>query len=248
MMAVTSSQAALRGLATALFLAILLAANVAQAGSFSVSPVRANLSAQERVVALRVTNSGAEAAAIQAELMAWRQQDGEEIHEPSRDVLVTPPIFTVPAGETQIIRIGLRRPPGEDGELSYRLFLQELPAPIPEHFQGLRVAMRVSLPVFVAPASAVVTHDLAWRVRQGRDGTLLLSTLNNGNGHAQITALTVQLPDGRELHHSGNTYVLPGADREWSIPAKGAPIAAGAKLVLIVSVNGKDLTAHLRAQ
>jgi len=110
MITVTNSQAALRGLATVFFLLMLLTAAVAKAGSFSVSPVRASLSAQERVVALRVSNSGTEPSSIQAELMAWRQQGGEEIHEPSRDVLVTPPIFTVPAGDTQVIRVGLRRP------------------------------------------------------------------------------------------------------------------------------------------
>lgn len=248
MMSVLHRRATHGGPAICLFTLSLLAANIALAGNFSVSPVRANLSGQERVVALRVHNGGTEPTAVQAELLTWDQQDGEEIHEPSREVLVTPPIFTVPAGETQVIRVGLRRAPDRHTELSYRLFLQELPPPIPEGFQGLRVVTRLSLPVFVAPASGPAAPELAWNARRGSEGELVLAASNNGNGHGQVTKLHLRLGDGRALNHSGNTYVLPGAERQWSIAPEGDPIAPGTDLALTASVNGKNITTRLRVE
>lgn len=246
---ISSRQAAPCGLAFfSLFLLMLLAADMAVAGSFSVSPVRANISPDARVVALRVHNSGTELASIQAELMLWSQHNGEEQFEPSREVLVTPPIFTVPPGETQVIRIGLRRPPGPDTELSYRLFLQELPPPIPDNFQGLRVVTRMSLPVFVAPASGTAAPKLDWRVRRGMAGELLIAARNEGNGHGQITELRLQLGDGRNHSQRGNTYVLPGAEHNWSIAPEGEPIAPDSALVLTARVNGNDITTRLRVE
>lgn len=241
-------QTTLCGLALSLFLLMLLATDVVVAGSFSVSPVRASLSPEARVVALRVHNSGSEPASVQAELMAWSQQNGEEQFEPSREVLVTPPIFTVPPGETQVIRIGLRRPPSPDTELSYRLFLQELPPPIPDNFQGLRVVTRMSLPVFVAPASGAATPGLNWRARRGMEGELLITARNDGNGHGQITELHLQLGGDRKHSQRGNTYVLPGAEHNWSIASEGEHIAPGSALVLTARVNGNDSTTRLRVE
>lgn len=244
----SSRQTARRGLAIFLFLPMLLAADPVLAGSFSVSPIWASLSAEARVVALRVHNSGTEPASIQAELKTWNQQNGEDKFEPSREVLVTPPIFTVSPGETQVIRVGLRRPPGLDNELSYRLFLQELPPPIPEGFQGLRVVTRMSLPVFVAPASGPATPELTWHAKRGSEGELVITASNHGNGHGKVTKLRLQLENDRELNQRGNTYVLPGAEHNWSIVPEGDPITAGMDLALTASVNGKEVTTSLRVE
>ena len=64
---------------------------------------------------------------------------------------MSPPIATIAPDKEQIIRVGLRRAPDKERELSYRLFLQEVPAPPKPGFQGLQVALRVGLPVFVQP-------------------------------------------------------------------------------------------------
>ena len=66
--------------------------------------------------------------------------------------MATPPIFTVPPKGTQVIRVGLRRAADAQQGLSYRMFLQEVPPPPRQGLQGLQVALRLSLPVFVMPA------------------------------------------------------------------------------------------------
>ncbi|MGJ7462313.1 fimbrial biogenesis chaperone [Halomonas sp. MA07-2] len=241
-------QAARRGLVLFVFMSTLLLASQVLAGSFSVSPTRVALSAQDNVVALRVRNTGAEATSVQVELQEWRQESGQDHYTPSREVLVTPPIFTLAPGETQVLRVGLRRPPERDTELSYRLFLQELPPPAPEGFQGLRMALRMSLPVFVAPASGKTTPELAWRATRGGGGELRLSARNHGHGHGQVSQLRVKLPDGRTLQPSGNAYVLPSAEQTWALNPGGPLPAAGTELVITTNVNGQETTSRLQVE
>src|SRR5690606_41692519 len=99
-----------------------------------------------------------------------QQRHNEHVLEPRREVLLAPPIFTIPPGETQTLRIGLRRSPDPNQQLSYRLLLHELPPPLPEGFQGLRMAMRMSLPVFVTPAAGAANRERAWRASRTASG------------------------------------------------------------------------------
>lgn len=240
------TQAARRGLALAALALLLSVAEGAGAGNFSVSPVRAELSIQQRVAALRVHNGGSEPVAIQAEAMAWQQRDNEDVLTPSREVLVTPPIFTIPPGETQTLRIGLRRSPDPNQQLSYRLLLHELPPPLPEGFQGLRMAMRMSLPVFVTPAAGAASPELAWRASLTDAGDVRLSARNHGTGHAQITTLTLGRDNGQQIGQQGNHYLLPGSERHWTVPVGADPLAPGEPLTLEAMVNGKELRTRLR--
>ncbi len=236
------------GLAIFFSLPFLFLANFSLAAGFSVSPIIVNLSADKKVVSLKVHNSGNEPTAVQAELMDWRQQDGKDIHQVvTRDLLVSPPIFTISPGETQVIRVGLRRPVDLKQELSYRLFLQEIPPAIPDNFQGLRVVMRVGLPVFVEPAQVRTNADLKWKIRQSHTGDLILNADNQGNGHAKVTELRLKLPNGQELVQKGNFYILPGSQREWSIASKMAHLS-GVTVTLVIKNQGKTVTSELRLE
>lgn len=241
-------QTASRGLAAIFSLSLLFLANFSLAAGFSVSPIMVNLSADKKVVSLKVHNSSNQPTAVQAELMDWRQQDGTDIHQVvTRDLLVSPPIFTISPGETQVIRVGLRRPIDLKQELSYRLFLQEIPPAISDNFQGLRVVMRVGLPVFVEPAQVRTNADLKWKIRQSNTSDLILHTENQGNGHAKVTELRLKLPNGQELVQRGNFYILPGSQREWSITSKVAHLSGGT-VTLIIKNQGKTVTRELRLE
>src|SRR4051812_25084224 len=108
-------------------LAFLFAATAVSAGSFAVNPVRATLSAKQPVGSLVVQNQGSEPTVIQLETGRWAQQDGKDVYVPTKEILAPPPIFTVPAGGSQIVRVGMRRAAEPGRELTYRLFLQEVP-------------------------------------------------------------------------------------------------------------------------
>lgn len=226
-------------------LALLAAvAGTSNAGSFQVNPVRATLSVSQKVSALTVRNTGSEAAVIQMEIAAWSQQNGEDIYLSTRDLLATPPIFTVPAGGSQIVRVGLRRAPDPARELTYRLFLQEVPPPPKPGFQGLQVALRIGVPVFVVPAEEP-RQDLVWNLHRTPEGKIEVSLANQGNVHIQVANFRLLGADGADLgtQHIAS-YVLPGQSRHWQ--AKNIPVpAAAARLHLFAQTDAGDMDAGL---
>ena len=210
------------------------------AGNFSVNPVRVELSQDKRIKALTVTNNGQEATSIQLDLAAWSQRAGEDIYAPTTELLATPPIFTLPAGKSQIIRVGLRRPAESGKELSYRLFLQEIPPPGPQEFQGLRVALRLSIPVFVTPGDREASPDLSWRLNEKGNETLVVEAVNRGAGHARVSQIRLRAGENT-VQRSGNDYLLPGASRQWTFDRSAELTRSPIKLT--ATVNGKAVTA-----
>ena len=103
------------------------------AGSFSISPLRAVLSASAQTGSLTLRNQEATPVVVQAEVMLWQQADGQDQLTPSRDVLVSPAVFTLPGNGSQLVRVALRRPADPQRELSYRLILTEVPQQAMNH-------------------------------------------------------------------------------------------------------------------
>lgn len=222
----------------------LLACAWAQAGTFVVSPVRATLSASHQVGALTVRNDGPEPTVVQLEVLSWSQQDARDVYEPTREILATPPIFTVPAGGSQIVRVGLRRAPDSQQELSYRLYLQEVPPPPTPDFQGLQVALRIGVPVFVLP-SAAAKPVLRWQLSRTPEGQLKLSLSNDGNVHIQIANFSL-VAAGQKPHPTLQVaaYVLPGQTRDWVLEGIAAP-RPGSELRLFAQTDAGDIQAEL---
>lgn len=186
------------------------------AGSFQVNPVRLELAAQEKTAVVRVLNTGDETVTIQSQLLAWSQQDGIDLLVPTREVLVSPPIFKLKPGATQIVRVGLLRQVDDHRELCYRLQIEEIPSPPAPDFKGLQVALRIGMPVFVKSREKAA-QDLHFSVSKPVNGNLDLSISNQGNAHAQLYELTIQAKEGQTVAaHKNSLYILPGQRRSIS--------------------------------
>lgn len=203
---------------------------IAKAGSYGINPVKLTLSAQDSTQIITVRNDGAQAAVMQVELAAWSQADGQDVYTPTRELLATPPIFTVPTGASQIIRVGLRRAPDEQRELIYRLFLQEVPPPAKTDSVGLQVALRISVPVFVAPLHPV-KPVLHWQAVRIDEHTLKVGVTNTGNGHDHLSAYKIYRAGSANpfLTQKLFAYLLPGATHYWTLttdvmPNPGEPL------------------------
>lgn len=193
----------------------LLAGREAAGGAFAVAPVRVELRPGQNAGELTVRNQTGEATLIQVRVVAWSQRDGDEQYADTRDVLVTPPVFTLPASGEQVIRVALRRPAEAIRELSYRLFVQEVPPAADPDARQLTMALRVSLPIFIAPAAAHA--NVLWAARELPDGRLELTATNAGTAHLQIIDFDLQfgataLPGSRT-----NKYLLAGANCHWTL-------------------------------
>ena len=198
------------------------------AGSFSVSPLRVELSAGAATGALTLRNRADQPVVVQAEAMLWEQADGQDQLTPTRDLLVSPAVFTLAGEGSQLLRVALRRAPDAGRQLSYRLLLTEVPTQPAEGSSGLSVALRLSLPVFVAPASGSAEPSLEWSLARAGGG-LILTARNTGNAHARVLSFTAA-PDegqGETLDQRVATYILPGQARSWPLGvADGLPKAA----------------------
>ncbi|EEB80402.1 hypothetical protein GPB2148_3219 [marine gamma proteobacterium HTCC2148] len=222
--------------------------SLASAASFGVSPVRVTLSESQKMGALTVRNDGTEPASLQVEVLSWSQAEGKDVLTSTRELLANPPIFTVPAGGSQLVRVGLRRASDEQRELTYRIVLQELAPPPNPDFMGTRMLMRISLPVFVQP-EVDAKPLLLWQATRAPQGGLKISLTNNGNAHIQIANFKLSLPGSVQpwVTKQSSEYVLPGQSRDWNLPDHSEHPAPplGATLEIFAQTDAGDFEAEV---
>ena len=206
-------------LLAACVLALAACAADALAGSFTANPIRLYVPAGASATSVTLENTGEEAVLVQAEVLAWSQAEGKDVLTPSDDLVVSPPIFRIARGGSQIVRVGVVHRKPDDREIAYRLFLQEVPQPPQPGAQGISVALRLGLPVFVTPRTRAAPQ-LAWRAQREADG-LTLTVTNAGNAHAQLLDCRIARDDGVVIAEQVlGAYVLPGATRSWRVKTR----------------------------
>jgi fimbrial chaperone protein len=221
------------------FFLMLLCSRNGIAGSFEVNPIRIDLSANTRSAALSVRNSGDEAVVVQTSIVSWTQENGQDVYAPTKEILGTPPIATIPPGGEQILRLGMRRAPDAVNELTYRVFLQEVPPPPKPGFQGLQVALRLSLPIFVQPRQGPAKATLVWNLELQGDDTLRLRLDNNGTGHIQVSEIALFQPGQEQAvaSQSSLVYVLPKQSRVWELKTQSVRVKSTDRLRLKVTTD-----------
>lgn len=172
----------------------------AKAADLAVLPVRLNLSTSHDRDAITITNRGLENVVMQVETVSWTQVDSHDQYAPTKDVLINPPLFTVLPGQSQVLRIGLRKPPTGSREVAYRVLLREVPPPAGNAsadpsagLANVRLLLQMRLPVYVAPAKIVQKQQ--WQGRRSADGSLAVALTNMGNVHLVVNELRLHASD-----------------------------------------------------
>ncbi|MDE2136065.1 MAG: fimbria/pilus periplasmic chaperone [Gammaproteobacteria bacterium] len=233
----------MRAIAVSLLaIGMLAAAGTAAASSISVAPIRVELSSGKRTAVLTVRNQDDAPVVVQARPAAWSQPQGEDQLDDTHDLVVTPPIFTIAGKGTQVLRIALLRDADATRELGYRLVLSEVPPATPTETTGLRVALRITLPVFIA-AQTHGAPDLAWSHKWLADGTLEVAAQNRGTAHLQILDFDVQAAGSAaaKVHADASHYLLPGTVIHWQLHP-GSALAHNAQLVIQGHSDAGDFT------
>jgi fimbrial chaperone protein len=201
-------------------MALLLSIGPAAAqNNYTVSPLRLELSAKAPATVLQVINRGDAAATLQVQQRAWVQRNGRDEQDETRDLIISPAIFTFKPGETQVVRIALRGAPDRQLERAYRILVSEIPGPsvptAPELI-SFRIALRMDLPLFVAaiePGAPSPAFEF-----EPANGRLLVR--NEGPSHIRFTDFTLQQA-GRHLHSVPVFTVLPGGSIAMELPRVG---------------------------
>ena len=212
---------AINGRAVLTALLYIFFCHAANAASVNVVPVRVNLNPGERSSVVTIKNTSSEELSMQADSVTWTQDEsGENVYVESEDLLVVPRIFTIPAGGSQIVRIGQIVPVSEPVETPYRVFFTELAAEESRSSPGLKIRLRLGIPVFIAPSGAVAPALELIRYGHAEDGFEAVLQ-NTGNIHIQITKLSAKITRG-DVADTVSTdmglYLLPGATRRVVMP------------------------------
>jgi fimbrial chaperone protein len=228
---------------------LLLAATApALAGRFSVAPIRVDFGAGLRIGAVTVTSEDDHPLVFKNSPSVWTQNaDGGDVYTPTTDLVVTPPLLRVEAGEPRIVRIGTLRDPGEV-ERSYRVFLEEQAPANPEGGGAtIAVVIKFGVPVFVAPRSERVAGTT--EIVERKPGRITLQVKNTGNVHFNVEAITA---NGAAVKDVSSWYLLPGTTRRYdlAIPSDACTGAAidlriqATRTVLSATAAARDVCQH----
>jgi fimbrial chaperone protein len=232
----------------ALAFLLLTATAPALAGRFSVAPIRIDFSGALRIGAVTVTSEDDHPLVFKNSPSLWTQNaDGGDVYTPTSDLVVTPPLLRVEAGEPRIVRIGTLREPG-DVERSYRVFLEEQAPANPEGTGAtIAVVIKFGVPVFVAPQSERVAGIA--EVVEHKPGRVTLQIKNSGNVHFNVETITA---NGVAVKDVSSWYLLPGATRRYdlAIPPDACTGTAvdlriqATRTVLAASAAASDVCQH----
>lgn len=206
-----------RATGVALLALCLLAAATAGATSLQVAPTSLQLEARQRAGELWLTNSGTSPVKLQVRLFRWVQQGGQEQLLPTDELMASPPMQELAAGQQQLVRVmrPTREPPV--AQQHYRLIVDEVPD-LATRAEGMQFVLRYSIPVFVQPASGKLAPQLQARLVTLDDGRNGVEVANSGNSYAQIADLALGSATRPRIVHPGLLgYVPPGQVMRWPI-------------------------------
>lgn len=193
----------------------------ANAASLSVSPIRLDLVHPANSTRLTLRNNGSYPLAAQVRVFKWSNQNGKDHFAETRDVVVSPPISTIPAKSEMNVRIVRTNNAPVHGEESYRVVVDEVPTANRVTTVGITIAIRYALPLFVLAPDAT-RPQVAWTVRMINGKRALVAT-NAGEVHLRIANLGIgNLKLGRGLQG----YVLGKSTRTFELPRNANPAGA----------------------
>ena len=206
----------------------------ARAAVLQLAPIPIEVEAPQAAAVLSLSNRASAEVALQARVFRWTQEQGEDRLTPTTDVAVSPPIASVPAGQTltlRVVRVAGQPPVAEE---AYRIWVDELPGDKRKaKGQSLRVLMRYSVPAFFEPAGAAGGEaTLSWQLKQTAKSDFSLAASNPGQRRVRLSGLQLRGPSGDaavlEAGSELSGYVLAGQTMRWTLKRpKDFPAAPG---------------------
>lgn len=189
--------------------AILMCAAAMSPPAFAVSlmPLALVMDGDASVVSLHVGNDETMPRTYEVRIFRWSQDDGRDVLVPASELVVTPPIMTLAAGDKRVVRIGmLQKTADRSREHAYRILLTDITPATASEGAGLRLRLQYLLPLFLAPERA--ERHVALSAATTPDGKGCLAIANTGNIHTRL--VSVEQADATGSPTTANRYVLAG--------------------------------------
>ena len=201
---------------------LLCLSSVAEAGAFTVNPIRVSLSGKNQSALLTLQSQTSEEIRFKILVQEWKQSpQGEMQLKDTKDIVVYPGLLTLAPNEERKLRIGSTVAAGMI-ERSYRVFVEELPplrAPQTLGKSEVKVLTKMGIPIFVTPAKPVASGTV-----EGMGlakGKFTFTVKNTGNvfflvQSVRVKALGAAGAAAFEKNVEG-WYVLAGETRVWEV-------------------------------
>jgi len=228
----------------ALALGLLCGAGRARASGLNVSPVQVWLTQETSKSLLTLRNEGPEDERYQVSIMTWDEdaRAGMKL-APTEDIIVFPTILELKVGETRSLRVGAVVPFGPI-EKTYRVFLEELPAPEkPQARSTVRVLTRVGIPIFLAPVQTLEDRKLSSLSLD--KGNASVDVQNTGNVHLRVDTVRLEgfAEGGARVFEkqAQGWYVLAGGHKRYQLEVPRDACGKIRKLVVSVKTDKEQV-------
>ncbi|HEX7386948.1 MAG TPA: molecular chaperone [Castellaniella sp.] len=214
----------------ALFLLYGLSGAPSQAAGLQISPISLSIDANKKADEIWLRNAGDQVVHAQVRVYRWSQKDGNDVLTPGNELIASPPMVQIPAGQQQLvrlIRVGPLSSPAAN-ERSYRLLVDELPVQQDQKTKAaLNFVFRYSVPIFIV-GTADQKPKLSWQVQESGQRAWL-TVRNTGTSHVQLANVNFTPNGGKQVvaFRGLAGYVLPGDYRRLELPLPPSVFAQG---------------------
>ncbi|AOJ81606.1 pilus assembly protein PapD [Burkholderia sp. MSMB617WGS] len=190
----------------------------ARAATLQISPVTVEMAADNPAAGVMLRNPDARAIYGQVRTFRWSQEQGDDVLVPAPGLVASPPLLQIGGQSEQLVRLVRVAHDKPRAEESYRVLIDELPTRDAPVVNGIAIRLRYSIPVFVAPDTALGPPKLTWRIVRGASGWLL-RVANDGGRHAQVASVRLVDDAGKtyEIAPGLLGYALAGSMRQWPL-------------------------------
>jgi fimbrial chaperone protein len=215
-----------------------------QAASLQVAPVLVEVPTPGATATLKLRNDGTKPLDAQIRIFRWTQVDGVDSLAPTDDVAASPPLASLRPSTDYTVRIVRTNKEPVVKEESYRLLVDELPAPASGPAASVNIALRYSIPVFFT-VPGVAAPKLSFELQQRANKPVIVVT-NGGDRRVRLSKL--KFTDGKgAIANFGDGlagYVLGRSSRNFEVPANAKGFGAGG----VVSLSAQGDTGPIEAK
>lgn len=189
--------------------------------SLRVAPALLDVPPSAMATQLTLRNGSTRPVTVQLRIFRWIQKGGQEILEPTMDVVVSPPMITLPHRDEYVVRVVRVTKLPIVGEENYRLIVDELPELSTRQNGTVSFILRQSIPVFFSSPD-IRPAEVNWSVHRS-DGNLILSARNVGAKRLRVAKLSLSVPRSVTVSKRDGLvgYVLGGSEMSWVLRSAG---------------------------
>ncbi len=212
----------------------------ALASNFEIAPVVLELSSSRTAGVIKIVNNDNHVVSLQIRAFDWNQVDSKDDLQTTQNLIISPPVFSLAPGASQVIRVVSRQAAG-NSEIAFRLLIDEIPSAA--EGATINFKFRISMPVFIA-ANGPAKTQLDYQLHAGKPARLQVQ--NTGNRRSRLLDLMLTLPNGKTIKAPGgsNPYTLAGVTRQYLIDTE-TPLATGSKVKLSANSDAGPIDAEL---